>query len=112
MFAFANRSRGSVSIASEAERGTTVTLLLPRAVGTRAPAAPAGAAQAEAAPHGNGRSVLVVDDNEDVLKFFEGGSKARQLQPVIDSIFPLNRAADAQRKMEERKNFGKIVLSM
>jgi len=48
----------------------------------------------------------------DVLKFFEGGSKARQLQPVIDSIFPLNRAADAQRKMEERKNFGKIVLSM
>jgi NADPH:quinone reductase-like Zn-dependent oxidoreductase len=54
-----------------------------------------------------GKSELI-----EVLKFFVGGSKARRLQPVIDSIFPLSRAGDAQRKMEERKNFGKIVLSM
>lgn len=42
----------------------------------------------------------------DVLKFFTGG----RLRPVIDSTFPLAETADAQRKLEERKNFGKIVL--
>ena len=45
----------------------------------------------------------------EVLKFFEGGSE-RRLHPVIDSVFPLAKTADAQRRMEERKNFGKIVL--
>ncbi|HZY10360.1 MAG TPA: zinc-binding dehydrogenase [Bacteroidota bacterium] len=44
----------------------------------------------------------------DVLKFFPSG----KLKPVIDSVFPLAQAAEAQRKMEERKNFGKIVLTM
>lgn len=48
----------------------------------------------------------------EVLKFFEGGKAKRRLHPVIDSVFPLARAADAQRRMEERKNFGKIVLEM
>jgi len=42
----------------------------------------------------------------EVLKFFESG----KLRPVIDKIFPLAEAAEAQRRMEERKNFGKIVL--
>ncbi|MBI3765676.1 MAG: zinc-binding dehydrogenase, partial [Ignavibacteriales bacterium] len=46
----------------------------------------------------------------EVLKFFEGGK--RKLQPVIDSVFPLAQAAEAQRRMEERKNFGKIVLNV
>lgn len=45
----------------------------------------------------------------EVLKYFEGG---RKLQPVLDSVFPLAQAADAQRRMEERKNFGKIVLTV
>ena len=44
----------------------------------------------------------------EVLKFFPSG----KLKPVIDSVFPLAQVADAQRKMEERKNFGKIVLTM
>ena len=48
----------------------------------------------------------------EVLKYFEGGEKNRRLQPVIDSVFPLAEAAQAQRWMEERKNFGKIVLTM
>lgn len=48
----------------------------------------------------------------DVLKFVEGGPAKRKLHPVVDSVFPLERAADAQTRMEERKNFGKIVLSI
>jgi len=48
----------------------------------------------------------------EVLKFFEGGKGKRRLHPVIDTVFPLARAADAQRRMEERSNFGKIVLEI
>ncbi|MDI6765486.1 MAG: zinc-binding dehydrogenase [Bacteroidota bacterium] len=48
----------------------------------------------------------------EVLKFFRKGIGCRQLQPVMDSVFPLERAAEAHKRMEERKNFGKIVLSI
>jgi NADPH:quinone reductase-like Zn-dependent oxidoreductase len=34
----------------------------------------------------------------------------RKLQPVIDSVFPLAEAAQAQKKMESRDFFGKILL--
>jgi len=43
---------------------------------------------------------------KEVLKYFP----ARRLKPVIDSIFPLPQAAEAQSRMAERKHFGKIVL--
>ena len=36
----------------------------------------------------------------------------KRLTPVIDKIFPLKKAAEAQAYMESRKNFGKIVLSI
>lgn len=39
--------------------------------------------------------------------FFSG-----QLKPVIDSTFPLDRAADAQRRLEGSEHFGKIVLDV
>ena len=48
----------------------------------------------------------------DVLKFFEGGKDARRFQPVIDKVFPLEHAAEAHRRMEEQKNFWKIVLKI
>ncbi|MBM4166261.1 MAG: zinc-binding dehydrogenase [Ignavibacteria bacterium] len=35
-----------------------------------------------------------------------------KLKPIIDSVFPLHNAADAQRRMEERKQFGKIVIEI
>jgi NADPH:quinone reductase-like Zn-dependent oxidoreductase len=35
-----------------------------------------------------------------------------QIRPVIDRIFPLRQAAGAQRRMEEGKQFGKIVLQI
>ena len=44
----------------------------------------------------------------EVLRHFSSG----KLKAVVDSVFPLSQAADAQRKMEERKNFGKIVLNI
>ncbi|HUL43905.1 MAG TPA: zinc-binding dehydrogenase [Bacteroidota bacterium] len=47
-----------------------------------------------------------------VLKFFDGGPTSRKLHPVIDSVHPLSKAAEAHQRMEERKNFGKIVLTM
>jgi len=34
----------------------------------------------------------------------------RKLRPVIDSVFPLADAAEAQRRMLERNHFGKLVL--
>jgi NADPH:quinone reductase-like Zn-dependent oxidoreductase len=39
--------------------------------------------------------------------FFDG-----RLTPAIDEVFPLARAADAQRRLEERGQFGKIVLEV
>jgi NADPH:quinone reductase-like Zn-dependent oxidoreductase len=39
--------------------------------------------------------------------FFEG-----RLTPVLDEVFPLVRAADAQRRLEEALHFGKIVLEV
>lgn len=38
---------------------------------------------------------------------FEG-----HVQPVIDTVFPLAQAADAQRRLEEKGQFGKIVLAV
>ncbi len=40
---------------------------------------------------------------------FEGGAA---LEPVVDSTFPLSRAADAHRRMESTLNVGKIILTM
>jgi NADPH:quinone reductase-like Zn-dependent oxidoreductase len=48
----------------------------------------------------------------DVMEFFRGGKDGRAFQPVIDGVFPLADAAAAHRRMEERKHFGKIVLSI
>jgi NADPH:quinone reductase-like Zn-dependent oxidoreductase len=35
-----------------------------------------------------------------------------QLEPVIDSVFPLERIADAHRRMESNQSVGKIVLTV
>ena len=35
----------------------------------------------------------------------------RKLKPVVDKVFPLQEARDAQARMLERQNFGKIVLT-
>jgi NADPH:quinone reductase-like Zn-dependent oxidoreductase len=42
------------------------------------------------------------------LELFKRG----MLKPVIDTVFPLDRAADAHRRLENREQFGKVVLSV
>ncbi len=37
---------------------------------------------------------------------------SRQLAPIIDRVFPLSEAADAQRRLEASEHFGKIVLEV
>ena len=37
---------------------------------------------------------------------------AGRLRPVIDRVFPLAQAGEAQRRMDEAGQFGKIVLSI
>lgn len=43
----------------------------------------------------------------EVLKFFH----QRKLKAVVDKTFPLKEAAGAQRRLEERKQFGKVILN-
>lgn len=38
--------------------------------------------------------------------------RTSKLRPIIDQIFPLTEAADAQRRLEDGKQFGKIVLQI
>ncbi len=42
-----------------------------------------------------------------VLRFLREG----KLRPIVDSKFPLEKAAEAQRRMEESQHFGKILLN-
>jgi NADPH:quinone reductase-like Zn-dependent oxidoreductase len=48
----------------------------------------------------------------EVLRFFRPDAGKRRLLPVIDTILPLEKAAEAHRRMESRNNFGKIVLTI
>ncbi|XP_032539830.1 quinone oxidoreductase PIG3 isoform X3 [Chiroxiphia lanceolata] len=54
---------------------------------------------------------LVRAFTEDALPYFSGGASPR-LQPLVDSVYPLHKIAEAHRVMEENKNIGKIVIEM
>ena len=49
---------------------------------------------------------LAREFTESVLSGFVDGA----LEPAIDRVFPAARAADAHRRMEQNRNFGKLVL--
>jgi NADPH:quinone reductase-like Zn-dependent oxidoreductase len=52
---------------------------------------------------------MVADEiRETVWPYVEGG----KLRPVIDSVFPLTRAAEAHARMESGEHVGKIVLEV
>jgi NADPH:quinone reductase-like Zn-dependent oxidoreductase len=49
-----------------------------------------------------------VGELPEVVRLFEEG----RLKTVVDSIFPLEKAAEAQERMESSRHFGKIVLTV
>jgi signal transduction histidine kinase/CheY-like chemotaxis protein len=68
VFGFVKQSGGHVNVYSEAGKGTTVRLYLPRYVGTLAAASEAESDAFERA-NGSGVSVLLVEDDNDVRRF-------------------------------------------
>ncbi|MBK8575130.1 MAG: zinc-binding dehydrogenase [Elusimicrobia bacterium] len=44
---------------------------------------------------------------QDVMEHVKSG----RLKPILDSVYPLKEAPQAHTRMEERKNFGKIILT-
>lgn len=56
------------------------------------------------------------DRKEELIKalgdFANDRFKSGELKPVVDSVYPLERAADAHRHMESNRNIGKIVLKV
>ena len=104
VYGFATQSGGGVTLRSDPNSGTTVTILLPRA-DSAAAAAPDGLAPAVQTPRGKqGESILVVEDDDDVRAFtvgslrdlgyavFEAADAASALailarEPTIDLLF-------------------------
>jgi len=56
------------------------------------------------------------DKKEELIKalgdFANARFKSGELKPIVDSVYPLERAADAHRHMESNRNIGKIVLKV
>nr|WP_256574533.1 MULTISPECIES: zinc-binding dehydrogenase [unclassified Pseudomonas] len=71
--------------------------------------APANHRHGHEIAHAAGKHAMIQRFREHWLDRFEG---AGSLEPVVDSTFPLARAADAHRRMESSRNVGKIILTM
>ncbi|XP_068136355.1 quinone oxidoreductase PIG3 [Hyperolius riggenbachi] len=57
------------------------------------------------------KAELVKAFTENALPYFTPGGPV-QLRPIVDSVYPLEKIAEAHRRMEENKNTGKIVLQV
>ena len=42
----------------------------------------------------------------EMLRIFRDG----KVKPVVDAVFPLEKARDAEQRLEEKRQFGKIVI--
>lgn len=54
------------------------------------------------------RSAIIAAIRANIWPLIESG----QIRPIIDSVFPLDRAADAHRRMESSAHIGKILLTI
>lgn len=55
-----------------------------------------------------GSTMGTPEDFSAMLELYE----RKKIQPVIDSVFPLEKAGEAHRRMEQAEQFGKIVLKI
>jgi two-component system NtrC family sensor kinase len=99
VYGFARQSGGTVTIASEIGRGTTVTLYLPAT--TEMPR-PAPERESTVAPAGNGRHVLVVEDNADIAEVLCG--------LLRDLGYAVNVASSARAALERTEALGRFDL--
>ncbi|XP_040283372.1 quinone oxidoreductase PIG3 [Bufo bufo] len=60
---------------------------------------------------GKYKAELVKAFTEQALPYFAPGCPIH-LRPIVDSVYPLQKIADAHQRMEENKNTGKIVLQI
>jgi NADPH:quinone reductase-like Zn-dependent oxidoreductase len=49
---------------------------------------------------------------DDYIQPLRGWIDNKEIRPVVAEAFPLERGADAHRFLQERKNIGKVVLTM
>ncbi|MGY4504284.1 PAS domain S-box-containing protein [Bradyrhizobium sp. GM24.11] len=90
---FAHQAAGTIKVASELGKGTTFTILLPRATG----AAPSGETLETAPARGSG-TVLLVEDNPDVALVSTG---------LLEQLgYRVRRVADAESALRELENNG------
>jgi PAS domain S-box-containing protein len=94
IYGFAKQSGGHLKIYSEVEHGTTVRLYLPRlsAETVKAASAPTGAPPGK----GGGETILVVEDNPDVLRLV-----LRQLRDLGYSVIEAANGPQALRILED-----------
>ena len=105
VYGFVRSSGGRASIESELGRGTTITLLFPRAVGAHPRAEAAAGQPAKRLPEGKGRRILLVDDDDSV---------AAAVEAMLEELgYRVVRAIDASSalvRLDEDHGFD-IVLS-
>lgn len=54
------------------------------------------------------RPAVLRGELDEIFRMYGAG----KIKPVIGKIFPLDQAADAHRYIHDRKNIGKIILSV